>query len=71
LKVDTGPLVVQGLSVHGWPSGNSLDSEEALQFAVVHDVNCLVETFPLKDAEKAFEHMKKGKARFRAVLTME
>lgn len=59
-----------GRSVHGWPSGHALDSEEAIRFAQIHDVKCMVEKFPFADAPKALEHMKSGKARFRAVLTM-
>lgn len=64
-------MIVKGLSVHGWPSGHSLDSEEAITFAQLHHVNCLVEKFPLADANKAFEHMTSGNVRFRSVLTME
>jgi D-arabinose 1-dehydrogenase-like Zn-dependent alcohol dehydrogenase len=33
-------------------------------------VKCMVERFPLKDAQKAYEHMMSGKARFRSVLVM-
>ncbi|KZF26960.1 GroES-like protein [Xylona heveae TC161] len=71
ISINTVPLVVKGLSVHGWPSGASLDSEETIEFAEVHGVNCLVEKFPLKDAAKAFQHMADNKARFRAVIVME
>lgn len=56
--------------MHGWPSGHALDSEEAIRFAQIHGVNCMIEKFPFSDAPKAFEHMKSGKARFRAVITM-
>lgn len=70
IGVDTTALINGGLSVHGWPSGHALDSEEAINFARVHGVNCIVEKFPFADAPKAFEHMTSGKARFRAVLTM-
>lgn len=40
-------------------------------FAQHLDVKCMVEKFPLKDVEKAVEHMLSGKSRFRCVLTME
>ena len=56
-------------SVGGWPAGHALDSKEAIQFAQVHDVKCLVEKFPFSDAQKAFDHMKSNKARFRSVIT--
>ncbi|TPX18498.1 uncharacterized protein E0L32_011611 [Thyridium curvatum] len=67
---DTVALVTKGASVHGWPSGHALDSEEAVRFAQTHGVECMVEKFPLSDVQKAFDHMTSGKARFRAVLTM-
>jgi len=64
-------MITKGISVHGWPSGHALDSEEAIAFAQHQDVKCMVETFPLKDAQKAFDHMLSGDVRFRAVLTMD
>lgn len=70
VEFDTGVLVTRGVSVHGWPSGHALDSEEAIRFAQVHGVKCLVETFPLADAAKAMEHCRSGNVRFRGVLTM-
>ncbi|KJX94057.1 alcohol dehydrogenase like protein [Zymoseptoria brevis] len=70
VQVDTVAMVLNALSVHGWPSGHALDSEEAIAFAKIHGVKCLVEKFPLEKANEAMEHMLSGKARFRAVLTM-
>lgn len=54
----------------GYPSGHALDSEEAIAFTKLHDVHCMVEKFPFKDVQKAFDHMVDGKARFRSVLVM-
>ncbi|MCJ1310128.1 hypothetical protein MMC25_003789 [Agyrium rufum] len=71
IPVDTTSLITKALSVHGWPSGHALDSEEAIRFADVHNVKCMIEKFPLEKAPEAFEHMLSGKARFRAVLVME
>lgn len=70
VEFDTVPMVMKGASVQGWPSGHQLDSEEAIAFAQTHGVKCLIEKFPLKDVQKAFEHMTSGNVRFRAVLTM-
>ena len=64
-------MIQKGLSIQAWPSGHSLDCEEAIDFAKIHDVNCMIEKFSLKDAQKGFDHMLSGKVRFRAVLTME
>lgn len=70
VKINTLPMINNGASVHGWPSGQALDSEEAIEFAQLHNLKCLVEKFPLDKANDAFNHMMSGKARFRAVITM-
>lgn len=64
-------MIGKGLSVTCWPSGHATDSEEAISFARLHGVKCMVEKFPLEKANEAYEHMLNGKARFRAVITME
>ena len=79
-------MINRGSSVHGWPSGArkliilniglsntkiALDCEEAIEFAKVQDVNCMIEKFPLDRAQEAVDHMKSGKVRFRAVLVMD
>ncbi|KAF2162091.1 hypothetical protein M409DRAFT_69317 [Zasmidium cellare ATCC 36951] len=71
VPVDTVTMVLKALSVHGWPSGHALDSEEAIEFARVHGVKCLIEKFPLEKANEAMAHMLSGEVRFRAVLTMD
>ncbi|KAI9678711.1 MAG: hypothetical protein M1817_005768 [Caeruleum heppii] len=71
IQVSTAALIMGARSVHGWPSGASLDSEEAINFARIHDVNCMVEKFPLSEAQKAFDAMLNNKVRFRSVLVME
>jgi len=64
-------MVLGGLSVRGWPSGHALDSEEAIRFAQVHGIECMIEKFPLEKVNEAMKHMLDGKVRFRAVLTMD
>lgn len=71
IPVDTTTLVIEGVSVHGWPAGHALDCEEALSFAGHQGVNCLVEKFPFDKVEEAVEHTRSGKTRFRSVLVME
>lgn len=68
---DSMTMITKGLSVHGWPSGHALDSEEAIEFTQLEGVKCLVETFPLDKANEAYEAMIKGTVRFRAVITMD
>lgn len=67
-EVNTTSMIMKGLSIVAWPSGHALDSEEAISFAKVHDVNCMIEKFPLEKAEDALKHMNDGKVRFRGVL---
>ncbi|KAK5731269.1 hypothetical protein LTR15_001208 [Elasticomyces elasticus] len=71
VPINTVPLVSNALSVCGWPSGHANDSEEAIAFASTHGVECMIEKFPLEKANEALAHMLSGKARFRAVLTMD
>jgi len=68
---DTVPLVMKGVSIHGWPSGHALDSEEAINFAQHQNVKVMIEKFPLAKAQEALDHMMSGNVRFRAVLTMD
>ncbi|KAL2049423.1 hypothetical protein ABVK25_010327 [Lepraria finkii] len=70
IKINTQPMIVKGTSVHGWPSGQALDCEEAVDFAQLHNVNCMIEKFPLEKANEAYDHMMSGKVRFRSVLVM-
>jgi D-arabinose 1-dehydrogenase-like Zn-dependent alcohol dehydrogenase len=71
IGVNSVDLIMRAISVTGWPSGHARDSEEAIAFTHIHDINCMVEKFPLKDAQKAFDHMMSGKVRFRSVLVMD
>jgi D-arabinose 1-dehydrogenase-like Zn-dependent alcohol dehydrogenase len=71
IEVDTTPMIQRNISVVGYPSGHALDCEEAIAFTKLHGIKCLIERFPLKDANKAYEHMVNGDVRFRSVLVME
>ncbi|HEV8646352.1 MAG TPA: alcohol dehydrogenase [Burkholderiales bacterium] len=65
-----GSLMIGGRrSIMGWPSGNSIDSQDTLSFSMLTGVRAMTEVFPLERAAEAYEHMMSGKARFRAVLT--
>ncbi|CAN8101238.1 unnamed protein product [Discula destructiva] len=71
VEFDTVAMVVKGASVHGWPSGHQMDSEDAIAFAHTHGVKCMVEKFPLlTNLQGGYGSMESGKVRFRAVLTM-
>lgn len=68
LQVTTIPLILQRQSVHGWPSGTSIESEDTLKFSEMTGVLPLIEKYPLDRAAEAYERMMNGKARFRVVL---
>jgi D-arabinose 1-dehydrogenase-like Zn-dependent alcohol dehydrogenase len=70
LEVNAGPFIAGRRSIVGWPSGNSIDSQDTLSFSMFTGVRAMNEIFPLERAAEAYEHMMSGKARFRAVLTM-
>lgn len=58
-------------SVQGWYSGTSIDSQDTLAFSQQTGVHSMNKIFPLEQAAEAYDHMMSGKARFRAVLSME
>ncbi|HEY2883171.1 MAG TPA: alcohol dehydrogenase [Pirellulales bacterium] len=64
-------LLMGNRSVKGWYSGTSIDSQDTLAFSARTGVRPMIETFPLAKAAEAYDRMASGKARFRAVLTME
>jgi D-arabinose 1-dehydrogenase-like Zn-dependent alcohol dehydrogenase len=69
LDVPPLSLIMRRLSIVGWPSGTSLDSQDTLSFSVLTGVRSMNEVFPLERAAEAYERMLSGQARFRVVLT--
>ena len=69
LEVPAGVLIGGRRSIAGWPSGTSIESEDAMKFAVLTGVRSRNETFPLERAAEGYVRMMSGKARFRVVLT--
>lgn len=61
-------MIGKGISVHGWPSGHALDSEEAIAFAQNQGFKCMVETCKLEDVTDSVKKMEDGKIRFRGVI---
>lgn len=68
VEINTALMIHYGNSITAWPSGHAQDSEEAIKFAEVHGVKCMIEKFPLEKANEALDHMHSGKVRFRGVL---
>jgi len=69
LTVSPGSLLGMRLSVNGWYSGTSIDSQDTLAFSVLTGVRSMNEVFPLERVAEAYERMMSGRARFRVVLT--
>ncbi len=68
IKVTPVQLIMARQSIHGWPSGTAIDSEDTLDFSALQNVKALIERYPLEKAAEAYERMESGKARFRVVL---
>ncbi len=56
-------------SVRGWVAQGPGDIEETVRFSVLTHVEPTIETFPLAQAQQAYDKMMKADVRFRAVLT--
>ena len=61
--------LLSGKTIAGWPSGSSIDSEDAMAFSALTGVRPRIEKFKLEQAEQAFVKVMENKVRFRAVLT--
>ena len=69
LSISPFPMIGGMLSVRGWYSGTSIDSQDTLSFSVLSGVRSMNEVFPLERVSEAYDRMMSGKARFRVVLT--
>ena len=71
LSVSPLQIILSRRSIQGWPSGTAKDSEDALQFSALTGVRPMIERYPLEKAAEAYDQMISGRARFRAVLTVD
>ncbi len=60
--------LLSGKTVAGWPSGSSIDSEDAMAFSALANVKPRIEKFALGQVEEAFAKVMANNVRFRAVL---
>jgi uncharacterized zinc-type alcohol dehydrogenase-like protein len=67
LRIPIVPMLPER-SVSGGMVGSPSDTRVMLDFCVRHGIRPYVETFPMRDINRAVEHVRAGKARFRAVL---
>lgn len=52
-EAELAVINMRAACVQGWPSGHILDSEEAIRFVMLHGVECVMETYPLAETQKA------------------
>ena len=70
ISVSLTDLIMKRIRVIGSQQNGPEYLYEALDFVAQGKVKTIVETYPLAEAQKAYERAAEGKARFRAVLTM-
>ncbi|TCC36038.1 alcohol dehydrogenase catalytic domain-containing protein [Kribbella speibonae] len=63
IQVSGHELAEGRLSVSGWYSGVAQDSEDTLNFAVLKNIRPIIETYPLEQAEDAWQHQPKANLR--------
>ena len=68
IQVTGHVLATDRLNLSGWYSGVAQDSEDTLNFAVLRNVRPIIATYPLEQAEEAYQHSPKGN--IRTVLLM-
>ncbi|CEK11578.1 NADPH-dependent aldehyde reductase Ahr [Legionella hackeliae] len=61
-------LIFGQRSLSGSPLGSPATIQDMLEFCVRHNIQPLTEHFAMKDVNKALEHLRAGKARYRIVL---
>ena len=63
IQVTGHDLANDRLTLSGWYSGVAQDSEDTLNFAVLKGVRPIIETYPLEQAEEAWQHQPKANLR--------
>jgi D-arabinose 1-dehydrogenase-like Zn-dependent alcohol dehydrogenase len=63
IQVTGHDLADSRISVSGWYSGVAQDSEDTLNFAVLKGIRPIIETYPLEEAEAAWQHQPKANLR--------
>ena len=61
-------LIIGQRSISGSPLGSPATIQDMLQFCTLHNIMPLTEHFAMKDVNKALDHLRSGKARYRVIL---
>ncbi|HEX6523544.1 MAG TPA: alcohol dehydrogenase catalytic domain-containing protein [Streptosporangiaceae bacterium] len=70
ITVSTLDLIFGTRTITGSKTGSAIENEDNLAFSARHGIKPLIETMPLTQAPKAYEHMMSGAARFRVVIDL-
>jgi len=68
IALSTFSLLPAEKVVAGGIPGSLVETAQMLEFTARHGIKPMVETFPMNEANQALDHVRQGKARFRAVL---
>lgn len=58
-------------SISGSPIGSPAVIAQMLEFAALHDIAPMIETYPMAEVNTALDHLRSGNARYRIVLQAE
>jgi uncharacterized zinc-type alcohol dehydrogenase-like protein len=61
-------LISGAKSISGSPLGSPFNTARMLEFSARHQINPLIELFPMSKVNEALDHLRAGKARYRIVL---
>jgi alcohol dehydrogenase len=64
LEVPSLQMLLGSQEVRGWYSGTAADSEDGLNFSLLHEVRSMNEVYKLEQFKEGYERMMSGKARF-------
>jgi len=70
ITVSTLDLIFGTRTITGSKTGSAIENEDNLAFSARHGIKPMIETMPLTQAPKAYEHMMSGAARFRVVIDL-
>lgn len=68
LQIPPFMLISKQTTISGSPLGNPAVTQQMLEFCARHQVAPQIETFALSDVNRAIQHLRAGKARYRIVL---
>lgn len=70
MHLDATQLLRTSYSICGWHAGSPTDCEETIEVSRLYNLNAITECFPLSRIQEAVDHLTKGLARYRVVVTM-